>query len=93
MTTRSKKLDREIAAALDNKSKGSAPLTPAQLSCLHDLSTRNELWWHDLPAGTREILHKRGLIQEVQAMQCGTLTHRHPGYMGISKAGLAAIGK
>jgi len=69
-------------------------MNEAQKRALQDIIWRTELWWHDIPSGTRDVLLRNGWIQQVQqkrAVPCLTHGFKHPGYMEISEAGLSAL--
>jgi hypothetical protein len=71
-------------------------MTDAQLNALRDLAWAPEtsgIWWHDLPAGAREVLRRRRWIREVRRVKCSTHRRRHPGYVTISKIGVRALAK
>lgn len=91
-------LERELEVSDDeefeeNAGGGDNPLTVAQEEVLDslDFSSDNEVWWHDLPAGTRDVLYRQGLIHEVRKEKCGTPGHDHPGYVGITERGKQAL--
>jgi hypothetical protein len=50
-----------------------------------------EIWWHDVPAGPRTVIHRKGWLREVRSTKCGTPGHKHPGYVTISARGLKAL--
>lgn len=62
-------------------------VTDAQYNALCDLFWLPEVWWHDLPAGTREVIHRRGWLRVARREACNTHGHAHPGYVTISKRG------
>lgn len=68
-------------------------MSEAQHDALNDLWWFPEIWWHDLPAGTREVLRRRRWLREVRRESCNTHGRKHPGYVTISKAGIAALRK
>jgi hypothetical protein len=74
-------------------------LSPAAIEDLERLAFRPDsdpvIWWHDLCPGARERLLADGLIEEqLPRTRCqGSHGISHPGYMKITDAGLAAIGR
>ncbi len=66
-------------------------MTDAQYAALDLLAWSPETWWHDVPAGPRKILHRKGWLREVRKVGCNTKGHRHPGYVAISAAGKRAF--
>ncbi len=66
-------------------------MTNAQLKALENLDWYPEVWWHEIPPGTRAVLHRNGWLREVGRTRCSTPGHRHPGYVTLSKAGLTAL--
>jgi hypothetical protein len=66
-------------------------VTSAQYSALSDLSWSPEIWWHDLPTGTREVLHRRRWLRVARRVACVTHGHEHPGYVTISQRGMNAF--
>jgi len=66
-------------------------ITDAQFRTMQHLGWSPEIWWHDLPAGTRDVLRRRGHLREVRRVSCGTRGHRHPGYVTLSRRGLRAL--
>ncbi len=66
-------------------------MNEAQKKALQDVIWRTELWWHDIPSGTRDVLLRNGWIQQKRSVPCITHGFDHPGYMEISEAGMSAL--
>jgi len=66
-------------------------ITDAQFRAMQLLAWIPEIWWHDLPAGTRDVLRRRGHLRETRRIGCNTRGHRHPGYVTLSRRGYRAL--
>lgn len=83
------------AAPMSTARPTTAAATAAQRDAL-ELIEWNErggggMWWHDIPAGTRDVLHRNGWIREVRAVGCTTRGCKHPGEVGITSLGVRAL--
>lgn len=66
-------------------------MSDAQYEALRWLAWTGEIWWHDLPPGTRRVLWGKGWIRESRKIGCATPGHKHPGYVTLSRAGRTAL--